>query len=623
MAPKGMLDSKMQHYVTYLDGKTEVLDPSLLSLTQSDCNSSCIVNNENNTDNTVSPSILAQAIYAHHCPTLPSATAAATAAILSTITSSFRFTSLKIGLTTFHRPHLLSPLLGGKGGFGALLKAVGKKAGKKKTTDFGACRDLNGRRLRHINDEIKLERWRKAQEKSKALKDGNIKPGQTNDDSDDDTTGIDNWYLGTPTWSEGVSNKEMYKTKKRKRLESQRALESEHRTLTDKETRRVERDARVQEYANSHKEVGVNAEDLQDMVKKAKVRERVMKGKLKQLLEVVEGGEVEVKRGTIVGGGGGGKKGDTVFSTTYLKGETPQTGKWYYEVVVESGKEVGGRVLPIQVGFLRPDAKLPDVKEDEGVGDVGDSVGWDGGRGILIVDGDVNAEEEGAEGEEEGEGGGVTWEDDDVVGVMYDCGAGTINYSLNGVVMPQNKVENVGGGMTMGVSVNTDAKVTLRVAEEGVSRVSYCPEGYRCMADLLFGAVGVGGGGGIVGDEDQDVSEIVDESKESQEVSPTTKSTTTTTTTTTSSSSTTTTAGASSTPLSLSSLSSYTSITSLSTSVPMSVLKSTLQSLGLKAGGSALERATRLWTVKDLKRSDIPMKIRDKKTFDHVTGLLG
>ena len=51
---------------------------------------------------------------------------------------------------------LTSPLKGGKGGFGALLKAVGKKAGKKKTTDFGACRDLNGRRLRHINDEIKV-----------------------------------------------------------------------------------------------------------------------------------------------------------------------------------------------------------------------------------------------------------------------------------------------------------------------------------------------------------------------------------------------------------------------------------------------------------------------------------
>ncbi len=33
-------------------------------------------------------------------------------------------------------------LVGGKGGFGAALRAMAKQAGDKKTTDFGACRDL-------------------------------------------------------------------------------------------------------------------------------------------------------------------------------------------------------------------------------------------------------------------------------------------------------------------------------------------------------------------------------------------------------------------------------------------------------------------------------------------------
>ncbi len=33
-------------------------------------------------------------------------------------------------------------LIGGKGGFGAALRAMAKQAGDKKTTDFGACRDL-------------------------------------------------------------------------------------------------------------------------------------------------------------------------------------------------------------------------------------------------------------------------------------------------------------------------------------------------------------------------------------------------------------------------------------------------------------------------------------------------
>lgn len=50
-------------------------------------------------------------------------------------------------------------LNGGKGGFGAMLKSMAKQSGQKKTTDFGACRDLSGRRLRHVNDEIILKKW--------------------------------------------------------------------------------------------------------------------------------------------------------------------------------------------------------------------------------------------------------------------------------------------------------------------------------------------------------------------------------------------------------------------------------------------------------------------------------
>lgn len=54
----------------------------------------------------------------------------------------------------------ISQILGGKGGFGTLLKGQSRQAGARLTTDFGACRDLQGRRLRHVNDEIKLRKWR-------------------------------------------------------------------------------------------------------------------------------------------------------------------------------------------------------------------------------------------------------------------------------------------------------------------------------------------------------------------------------------------------------------------------------------------------------------------------------
>lgn len=59
-------------------------------------------------------------------------------------------------------------LLGGKGGFGSLLRGAATKAGQKKTNNFDACRDMSGRRLRHVNAEKRLEEW-KAEEGERKL----------------------------------------------------------------------------------------------------------------------------------------------------------------------------------------------------------------------------------------------------------------------------------------------------------------------------------------------------------------------------------------------------------------------------------------------------------------------
>lgn len=56
--------------------------------------------------------------------------------------------------------HLLLRLRGGKGGFGSLLRGAATKAGQKKTNNFDACRDMSGRRLRHVNAEKKMEEWK-------------------------------------------------------------------------------------------------------------------------------------------------------------------------------------------------------------------------------------------------------------------------------------------------------------------------------------------------------------------------------------------------------------------------------------------------------------------------------
>lgn len=66
--------------------------------------------------------------------------------------------------------HLVLSLLGGKGGFGSLLRGAATKAGQKKTNNFDACRDMSGRRLRHVNAEKKLEEWKAEEEERKLEK---------------------------------------------------------------------------------------------------------------------------------------------------------------------------------------------------------------------------------------------------------------------------------------------------------------------------------------------------------------------------------------------------------------------------------------------------------------------
>lgn len=56
-------------------------------------------------------------------------------------------------------------LLGGKGGFGSMLRALGSQI--EKTTNNEACRDLSGRRMRDVNNETKMMEW----VKNKAEKD--------------------------------------------------------------------------------------------------------------------------------------------------------------------------------------------------------------------------------------------------------------------------------------------------------------------------------------------------------------------------------------------------------------------------------------------------------------------
>lgn len=70
------------------------------------------------------------------------------------------------GITAGSTVQLVYRLLGGKGGFGALLRGMARDG--KVTDNYDACRDLQGRRLRHKHHEEKLAAW-KAQAKDREL----------------------------------------------------------------------------------------------------------------------------------------------------------------------------------------------------------------------------------------------------------------------------------------------------------------------------------------------------------------------------------------------------------------------------------------------------------------------
>ena len=91
--------------------------------------------------------------------------------------------------------------MGGKGGFGANLRAAGHSGPSQQTKDFGACRDLYGRRLSSVNNELRLRRWLSSGERERRAKLGEEYEEPRG------ASGISGWYLGVPSWAEGVGEK--------------------------------------------------------------------------------------------------------------------------------------------------------------------------------------------------------------------------------------------------------------------------------------------------------------------------------------------------------------------------------------------------------------------------------
>jgi hypothetical protein len=103
--------------------------------------------------------------------------------------------------TPLVRATLRGGLRGGKGGFGANLRSSGRSAAAKPTLDFGFCRDLSGRRLRAVNNELRLRKWLSDKEAARRKELGpDYREGAT-------PTGVPGWHLPVPAWAEGVKRK--------------------------------------------------------------------------------------------------------------------------------------------------------------------------------------------------------------------------------------------------------------------------------------------------------------------------------------------------------------------------------------------------------------------------------
>lgn len=102
------------------------------------------------------------------------------------------------------RARLPCALPGGKGGFGANLRAQGRTAKAKRTSDFSHCRDLNGRRLKSVNDEARLRKWLSRDETEKRV--AAAAAGMPYEEAAG-AAGVSGWLVGVPNWAEGFAGR--------------------------------------------------------------------------------------------------------------------------------------------------------------------------------------------------------------------------------------------------------------------------------------------------------------------------------------------------------------------------------------------------------------------------------
>ena len=542
------------------------------------------------------------------------------------------------------------PIRGGKGGFGTLLKGQSKQAGAKTTVDFGACRDLSGRRLRHINDEVKLRNWRNAQaRREQGLPVDEVEELKTE-------SGIRNWHLMVPGWADGAASsaqgRRRHEMAIRREVERWKSAE-ERDQMKKEETKRVQEQA-VDDYVRAG-EAAIAEQDalrskkdvvLEFMIKKRKRRQNDGEIQSKSVSSIYNvdtkytGGDETAETGAVsflctlsgdvvVEDDDKGKKvslqSQSEFATAAVLLSRPlpaETRGLYYEVKVCSGglAQIGWANMGDSKDVARQ--FRPNSDTGDGVGDDESSFAFDGYRGIVFHG-----------GKEKSAGGGRVWKEGDIVGCQYDVNSRTVSFSLNGKgVGVELGLGDVGiSSATLlypAVSLNRGEIVQINIGPNFAFELPHSDSEYRGICDL----VDYGAARGNSNQEKTEKLSIVDDQIPSSagsgfssrstmilppialaedvieaKMPPPKKISKTKSMTAHNAKGPKDDAGRKQ-PLDLETIKSLSELKDLG----MDRIKDTLLSMGCKGGGSLHERAGRLFSLKGLRREDYPKKVRGK-----------
>ena len=497
-----------------------------------------------------------------------------------------------------------SSIRGGKGGFGTLLKGQSRQAGAKMTTDFGACRDLQGRRLRHVNDEIKLRKWRERQRKEAA--------GEKVDADEmwKTPSGLYNWHLMTPTWAD-VSKKDTNRIK-RQFQKMDRKLEKEAAMKKEKDEAYQKTMTYYLDETNSMSEsVQSNLSDAirQGLLKKSKKASAASKNKRKRPETSAEDNSIYFPDGDEQPNSLVSLTGDVVVEPTpgtdsvkiQSKSEfmtavyvlesdrgVESSSSYYYEVTLETGglAQIGWASLVDGKGGSSSFTPSNDL--GDGVGDDASSFAVDGSRGLKFHGGEDWKFP-------------IEWKAGDRLGCQLNTKKCSMSFTLNGKDLGEAFTDCGSRSFVPAFSCNQDEILELHLTKKDCK---YFPADEHIVAVKELVPLDPSKADG------KDSSKSIDKEQAKKETTPVVSTPNNTEKEDVSPMVVAKTVQEPTKP-ELLDLDQYKSIQELE-ALGLDRLKSALLALKVKCGGTLQQRAERLFSLKGLEYKDFPKKVRAK-----------